>query len=48
VNITTFPFQTLHWSSVPKEKHKGETGMAYWQTQMVNDIRVSMVEYSSG
>ncbi len=48
MTITPFPFQTLNWSSIPKEEHKGETGMAYWQTQMVNDIRVRMVEYSPG
>jgi hypothetical protein len=48
MNISPFPFQTLNWSSVPKEKHQGETGVAYWQTKMMNDIRVRMVEYSPG
>lgn len=48
MNISSFPFQTLNWSSVPKEQHQGETGVAYWQLQMVNDIRVRMVEYSPG
>jgi quercetin dioxygenase-like cupin family protein len=48
MNIPSFPFQTLNWSSIPKEEHKGETGVAYWQTQMMNDIRVRMVEYSPG
>ena len=48
MNISSFPFQTLDWSSIPKEEHKGETGVAYWQTQMFNDIRVRMVEYSPG
>ena len=48
MNITSFPFQTLDWSSIAKEEHKGETGMAYWQTKTVNDIRVRMVEYSPG
>jgi hypothetical protein len=48
MNISSFPFQTLDWSSIPKEEHKGETGVAYWQTQMVNNIRVRMVEYSPG
>ena len=46
--IESFPFQTLDWTSIPKEEHKGETGIAIWQTQMVNDIRVRMVEYSAG
>ncbi len=26
------PFQTIDWSTIPKTEHKGETGMAYWQT----------------
>lgn len=48
MKLASFPFQTLSWSSVPKEEHKGETGFAYWQIQMVNDIRVRLVEYSPG
>lgn len=46
MNIASFPFQTLDWSSIPREEHKGETGIAYWQILMVNDIRVRLVEYS--
>ena len=48
MKISFFPFQTLDWSSIPKEEHKGETGITYWQTQMLNEIRVRMVEYSPG
>jgi len=48
MKIAPFPFQTLDWSSIAKEEHNGETGIAYWQTIMVNDIRVRMVEYSRG
>jgi quercetin dioxygenase-like cupin family protein len=48
LKIEPFPFQTLNWSSIPKEEHIGETGIAYWQVQMVNAIRVRMVEYSAG
>ncbi len=48
MNIASFSFQTLDWSSIPKEEHKGETGVAYWQIQMVNSIRVRLVEYSPG
>lgn len=48
MNISSFSFQTLDWSSIPKEEHTGETGMAYWQTKTMNDIRVRMVEYSPG
>ncbi len=46
--ISSFPFQTLDWSMVPKEQHPGESGNATWQTQLINDIRVRMVEYSPG
>jgi quercetin dioxygenase-like cupin family protein len=48
MKMPSFPFQTLNWSSIPKEEHIGETGMACWQVQKVNDIRVRMVEYSPG
>ena len=48
MNIESFSFRTLDWSSVPREEHKGERGIAYWQTQMVNNIRVRRVEYSPG
>lgn len=48
MNIASFPFTTLSWSSIPKREHKGETGIAYWQVQMLNDIRVRLVEYSPG
>lgn len=48
MKLDSFPFQTLDWSSIPKEEHKGETGSAYWQVQKVNDIRIRMVEYSAG
>lgn len=48
MELAPFAFQTLTWSTIPKEEHKGETGMAYWQVQKINDIRVRMVEYSPG
>jgi quercetin dioxygenase-like cupin family protein len=48
MKLPSFPFQTINWSSIPKEEHKGETGIAYWQVQQVNDIRVRIVEYSPG
>lgn len=48
MNIQPFSFQTTDWNNISKEEHKGETGMAYWQVQMVNDIRVRLVEYSAG
>lgn len=46
MHLPSFPFQTLDWSSIPKEEHKGITGIAYWQVFMMNDIRVRIVKYS--
>jgi len=43
-----FPFSTTDWSQVPATKHPGETGFALWRTQIFQDIRVRMVEYSPG
>lgn len=40
------PFQTIDWSTIPKTEHKGETGMAYWQTMQFEGLRIRMVEYS--
>jgi quercetin dioxygenase-like cupin family protein len=48
LHIPSFPFQTLNWSSIPKEEHKGETGVAYWQVFRMNEIRIRKVEYSPG
>ncbi|MBL7732325.1 MAG: DHCW motif cupin fold protein [Chitinophagaceae bacterium] len=48
MNLSSFPFRTLDWATVPREEHKGETGSAWWQVQMMNDIRVRRVEYSAG
>ena len=48
MNINSFPFQTLDWSSIPREEHAGINGTAYWQVFMMNDIRIRMVEYSAG
>jgi hypothetical protein len=48
LRLDSFPFQTINWSLVPKEEHKGDTGIAYWQIQQMNNIRVRMVEYTPG
>lgn len=41
-------FQTIDWTSVPKTEHKGETGVAYWQTMQFEGLRIRIVEYSPG
>ena len=48
MKLAAFPFQTLDWSSIPKEERQGITGTAHWQIFMMNDIRVRIVEYSPG
>ncbi len=46
MNNVAIPFQTIDWKNVPKTEHKGETGIAYWQTMQFNGLRVRYVEYS--
>ena len=48
MKLESFPFQTLDWSSIPKEEYKGESGFANWQVFMMGEIRVRKVEYSTG
>jgi quercetin dioxygenase-like cupin family protein len=48
MTITSFPFETTDWLSIPMEERKGETGTAKWKVKMMNTIRVRMVEYSPG
>lgn len=42
------PFQTIDWSKIPKTEHKGEEGVAYWQTLQFDGLRIRIVEYSQG
>ena len=42
------PFQTIDWSTIPKTEHKGETGVAFWQTLQLPGLRIRIVEYSAG
>jgi hypothetical protein len=39
-------FETIDWRDVEKTIHKGEKGIAYWQTKMYDGLRVRLVEYS--
>ena len=41
-------FHTINWNEVPATEHKGETGMAYWQTKEYEGLRVRVVTYSAG
>jgi hypothetical protein len=48
MKLADFPFEVLDWSTIPAEEHPGESGSAFWQTKMMNDIRVRRVKYSTG
>lgn len=48
MKMSNIPFGTTDWSKVERTEHPGETGIAYWQTQTFEDIRVRLVEYSPG
>ena len=41
-------FTPTDWSAIPRIEHPGETGMSWWQTFAVGDLRVRVVEYSPG
>jgi hypothetical protein len=40
------PFQAIDWDLIPKTEHKGENGIALWQTIQLPGLRVRLVEYS--
>ncbi|MCP4218557.1 MAG: hypothetical protein GY765_28240 [bacterium] len=42
------PFQTIDWSKVSKTEHKGDPGIAYWQTLQFDGLRIRIVEYCPG
>lgn len=42
------PFQITDWEKVVVSEHPGVTGMAYWRSLQLGDLRVRLVEYSAG
>jgi hypothetical protein len=48
VKIPPLAFTATDWTVVERTEHPGETGMAYWQTLNIADLRVRMVEYTPG
>lgn len=46
--MINIPFQTIDWTSIEKVEHKGETGIATWQTVQLGGLRIRIVEYSTG
>jgi mannose-6-phosphate isomerase class I len=47
-SMSNFPFQTIDWTSIEKTEHKGETGIAFWQTIQLDGLRIRLVEYTDG
>lgn len=41
-------FCTVDLNEFSKSEHKGETGIAFWQTLQFDGLRVRIVEYSPG
>jgi hypothetical protein len=37
------PFQAIDWASIEKTEHKGETGTAFWQTLLLDGLRIRLV-----
>ena len=48
MQIHPFPFQTIDWTSIPKDEHAGKTGIVFRQLFMMREIRIRKVEYSPG
>ena len=46
--MSNISFQTIDWTLIEKVEHKGETGVAFWQTVQFEGLRVRLVEYSNG
>ena len=44
--MNTILFNSINWTTIKKTEHKGETGIAYWQTLKFDNIRLRFVEYS--
>ena len=44
----TIPFTNIDWNEIQKTEHRGNTGMAYWQTINLDGLRVRLVEYTEG
>lgn len=46
--MNAIPFQTIDWSQIENTEHKGLTGTSFWKTLQFENIRMRIVEYSSG
>ncbi len=42
----TIPFHTIDWDQIEITEHEGTTGIAYWQTVLLDGLRTRKVIYS--
>lgn len=42
------PFQTIDWNKISSEEHIGESGTSFWKTLQYDNLRMRIVEYSTG
>ena len=48
MKIPAIPFTVTDWSAIPSTEHPGDSGTAFWRTLTIADLRIRMVEYTSG
>lgn len=48
MDLGNIPYLINDWEKIEKIEYKGETGTSYWRTVQTGDLRVRIVEYSSG
>ena len=48
MKIPNIAFTKTVWADLPVTEHPGETGVAYWRTLEIGDVRIRMLEYSAG
>ena len=48
MSTQNIPYQAIDWSKIIPTEHKGETGVAHWQTMQFDGLRIRIVEYSPG
>ncbi len=48
MHLRDIPFGTVDWATIAPTEHRGGTGVAYWRTCQLGDIRIRIVEYSPG
>ncbi len=48
MQIQNVPFHLTDWSKIPIVEYKGESGTSFWRIFEEGNLRVRIVEYSSG